>query len=101
MDGAIANIRRRAGSIRRIAVCLAWVVSAVSGGCQMVSHTDNMEGVRMFQQAYYQGALKKFNAAREADPNNPDAYYNLAATYHQMGKLYQQKPDIDQAFNYY
>ena len=101
MDGVIAYFCHRSQPIGLLFACLAPVVLAVAGGCQLVSQTDNAEGVRMFQQAYYQGALQKFHSALEADPNNPDAYYNLAATYHQMGKLYQQKPDIDQAFSYY
>jgi len=99
MAGATASVRYRAASMAILCTCLALLVAA--SGCTVVSHTDNMEGVRMFQQAYYQGALKKFHAAVQADPANADAYYNVAATYHQMGKLYQQKADIDQAFNYY
>ena len=67
----------------------------------MISHTQNAEGVTMFQQAEYQGALLKFHQALESDPNNADAYYNLAATYHRLGHLHNQKSDLDQAESYY
>lgn len=67
----------------------------------MVSHTQNSEGVRMFQQAYYQGAQQRFQQAIQSDPNNPDSYYNLARTYHQLGKLHNQPSDFQQAESYY
>jgi tetratricopeptide (TPR) repeat protein len=70
-------------------------------GCQMVSHSQNSEGVRMFQQAYYQGAQQRFQQALQSDPENPDSYYNLARTYHQLGKLHNQPGDLAQAESYY
>ncbi len=63
----------------------------------MVSNSQNAEGVRMFDQAYYQGAQQRFLQAIQTDPNNPDGYYNLARTYHQLGKLHNQPADFDQA----
>ncbi len=50
----------------------------------------------MFDQAYYQGAQQKFIQAIQSDPNNPDGYYNLARTYHQLGKLHNQPADFEQ-----
>lgn len=70
-------------------------------GCNMISHSKNSEGVRMFDQAYYQGAQQRFQQAIQADPTNPDGYYNLARTYHQLGKLHNQKTDYQQAESYY
>lgn len=71
-------------------------------GCGNInSSARNAEGVRLFQQARYQEALKHFQEATYADPNNPDGYYNLAATYHRIGKLDARKADLDQAENYY
>ncbi len=55
----------------------------------------------MYQQSAYQGALQKFHQAAQSDPNNADAYYNLAATYHRLGRLHNTKPDLDQAEGYY
>jgi tetratricopeptide (TPR) repeat protein len=63
----------------------------------MVSNSQNSDGVQLFEQAYYQGAQQKFLQAIQSDPNNPDSYYNLARTYHQLGKLHNQPSDFDQA----
>jgi len=69
------------------------VALAAAWGCSMVSNTQNSEGVRMFDQAYYQGAQQRFVQAIQSDPNNPDGYYNLARTMHQLGKLHNQPSD--------
>jgi len=67
----------------------------------MISNTQNSDGVRMFDQAYYQGAQQKFMQSIQSDPNNPDGYYNLARTYHQLGKLHNNPADLQQAESYY
>jgi Flp pilus assembly protein TadD len=79
--------------------CLAVVLAAP--GCRMVSHEQNASGVREFNQGQYQLAIQKFQHAVANDPNNADSYYNLAATYHRLGKLNHQQPELDQAENYY
>ncbi len=61
----------------------------------------NSEGVRLFQQARYQEAVKQFQEASYADPNNADSYYNLAATYHRIGRVEHRQADLDQAETYY
>jgi tetratricopeptide (TPR) repeat protein len=70
-------------------------------GCQYASHGQNAEGVRLYQQAYYEGALQRFQQAIQTDPQNADGYYNLAATYHQLGKLHHKPADLTQAESYY
>jgi tetratricopeptide (TPR) repeat protein len=45
--------------------------------------------------------LQRFQQAIQSDPNNADGYYNLAATYQQLGKLHQRKTDLAQAESYY
>jgi Tfp pilus assembly protein PilF len=70
-------------------------------GCTLISQGHNAEGVRMYQSAYYEGALNQFQKAVDADPKNPDAYYNLASTYHQLGKLHHRDPDLQQAESNY
>jgi tetratricopeptide (TPR) repeat protein len=81
----------------------AWALGLLGSGagCAMLSDSQNTQGVRMFEQAYYQGALQHFQQAVQTDPNNPDAYYNLARTYHQLGKLHSQPSDLQQAESYY
>jgi tetratricopeptide (TPR) repeat protein len=70
-------------------------------GCTMLSDSQNQQGVRMYEQAYYQGALERFQQAIQTDPSNPDAYYNLARTNHQLGKLHNQQSNLQQAESYY
>jgi Tfp pilus assembly protein PilF len=70
-------------------------------GCQLLSYGHNSEGVKMYQTAYYEGALLQFQKAVDADPKNADAYYNLASTYHQLGKLHHRETDLAQAESNY
>lgn len=70
-------------------------------GCQFAAKGQNAEGVRLFQQAYYQGALQRFQQAVQTNPADPDGYYNVARTYHQLGKLHQTKADFDQSESFY
>jgi tetratricopeptide (TPR) repeat protein len=81
--------------------CAAIGLLVAGSSCQMISHSQNSEGARMFEQAYYQGAQQRFQQAIQSDPNNADGYYNLARTYHELGKLHNQKTDSQQAESYY
>jgi tetratricopeptide (TPR) repeat protein len=86
--------------LRPTFIAAALVISAFSG-CQFAAPSQNAEGVKMFQQAYYQGALQRFQQAIASDPHNPDGYYNMAATYHQMARQHGQPVDWQQAEAYY
>jgi len=80
----------------------ALVCLASSAGCGTLSaQGQNAEGVRLHQQGYYQQSLQRFQQAVYSDPNNADGYYNLAATYHRMGKLSGNRTELDQAESYY
>lgn len=72
-----------------------------ASGCNFMAQGQNAEGVRLHQQGNYQQSLQKFQQALYSDPNNADAYYNLAATYHRMGKLSNNRIELDQAEGYY
>jgi len=61
----------------------------------------NAEGVRLFRQARHDEALERFREASFVDQDNPDGYYNLAATYHRTGRLENRPSDIAQAEKYY
>jgi tetratricopeptide (TPR) repeat protein len=69
--------------------------------CRMVSATQNAQGVQLFQQGNYQGALQKFQQAIYTNPNDADGYYNLAATLQRLGGVQNQKSLLDQAESYY
>ena len=83
-------------SCRCLAVaCLCLVAT---GGCNtFTSQGRNSQGVVLFQRGQYQEALREFQEASYDDPNNPDAYYNLGATYHQLGKLRTLPEDLARA----
>jgi Flp pilus assembly protein TadD len=67
----------------------------------MAANGNNCEGVRLYQQGNYTAAIMQFNQALKNDPNNPDAYYNLAATYHRVGKLQNDNNSLHLAENLY
>ncbi len=77
---------------------LALAGLATAGGCNaFVSTAQNAQGIELFQQARYQEALVQFQATVQDDPGNADGYYNLAATYHQLGRLGNRRDELDQA----
>ncbi|QDU96661.1 photosystem I assembly protein Ycf3 [Lignipirellula cremea] len=51
----------------------------------MASSSHNLEGKRLYQSGHYSQAVDRFQKAIETDSTNPDAYYNMAATFHRMG----------------
>lgn len=96
---ASGGARNQLGVVARVVATWACVVAAT--GCSLVSHGQNTDGVRMYQQGQYQGAAQRFQQAIASDPNNPDGYYNLAATYHRLAKLNKRQEDLDQAESFY
>src|SRR5690606_25102031 len=83
------------------ALLLAGMPLLAAGGCtQMLASGQNANGVRMHQQGLYQGAVERFQQAIVTDPNNGDGYYNLAATYHQLGKQQNNDSYLAQAETY-
>lgn len=84
------------------ALALLAATPLFAGGCtQMMASGQNANGVKLHQQGYYQGAVEKFHQAILTDPNNGDGYYNLAATYHQLGKQQQNDSYLQQAETLY
>jgi tetratricopeptide (TPR) repeat protein len=51
-----------------------------------MSQNQNCGGVAYYQQGQYPQAVASFQQALAIDPRNADAYYNLAASYHQSAK---------------
>ena len=79
---------------------LAFLTTACFG---CTASNNNTEGVKYFGQARYDMAVQSFQAARNADPNNADAYYNIAATYHLLGRSALQTGQValaQQHFDY-
>lgn len=91
-------VRRMRGPLRAVS---AGILLGLAGCGEFNAQTRNADGVRLFQQARYQEAAKQFQEAAYAEPTNADAYYNLAATYHRIGKQEHRQADLDQAESYY
>ncbi|MDR3182929.1 MAG: tetratricopeptide repeat protein [Planctomycetaceae bacterium] len=93
---------------RADAVC--WVLTCAAvlllTGCRFANNTSR--GVDYYGQAKYDAAMTAFQEALKAKPNDPEMEYNIAATYHQSGRLSLQsgqhaaaQQQYDQAVQYY
>jgi tetratricopeptide (TPR) repeat protein len=85
----------------RLALFGPLLASLLMTGCGWVAHSQNVSGVALFEGGNYPAAAQRFQQAIETDPNDADGYYNLAATYHRLGKLNHNPADSQQAENYY
>jgi len=65
--------------------CTVSLLTLLTLGC--VSQNYNAEGMRYYGQAQYDTAMNAFQAALKANPNDPNALYNVAATYHQSARV--------------
>ncbi len=81
--------------------CAAAAVLAGLSGCGLVAHGQNAEGVRLYQQGSFPQAIERFQKAVASDPQNADGYYNLAATYHLIGRQTKNEQDLKQAEDLY
>lgn len=66
-------------------------------GCQFAGNGQNAQGTRLYEQGQYSAALQEFQKAIATNPQNPDGYYNLAATTHRLGTLRKDPNLIQQA----
>jgi tetratricopeptide (TPR) repeat protein len=79
------------------AILLALALLGLTGCGEFAAQCRNSEGVRLYQQSRYQDALTEFQQASYDDPRSADAHYNLAATYHAMGRLGHSQADLSRA----
>ena len=70
-------------------------------GCQYAATGHNIEGKKLYGQGQYGLALQRFQQAIAANPNDADAYYNMGAAYHQLGRQTQNQAYLSQAENLY
>jgi tetratricopeptide (TPR) repeat protein len=70
---------------------------AASGCSNLASQAANVEGVRLYQQGNYQQASDRFQQAIAQDPTSPEGYYNLGASLHKTGTLYNRPAELQQA----
>jgi Flp pilus assembly protein TadD len=76
-------------------------LTALAGCNNFASQASNVEGVRLYQQGNFQQASDRFMQAIAKDPKSPEGYYNLAASLHKTGTLYNRPPDLQQAETLY
>jgi len=77
------------------------VVCIVSVGCNLQSNRLNVVGREAFERGQYTVAINEFQKALKANPNNADAYYNLAASFGVVGKQAKNKQWLEQAEQLY
>jgi tetratricopeptide (TPR) repeat protein len=70
-------------------------------GCGWLARNENAEGVKLYQQGNYLGAVNHFQQALAQQPGSPDCFYNLGATYHQQAKVFGRPADMQTAEQYY
>lgn len=61
----------------------------------------NANGVQLYQQGQYQAAIQKFQEAANANPNDPDAAYNLGRVYHRLAVINNDPKAAAQAEQFY
>jgi tetratricopeptide (TPR) repeat protein len=83
--------------IERFVLAVGCCFCAAAIGCSWSAQNANLTGVQMFQQGQYQAADSYFRQAIQADHNNADGYYNLAANFHRQWKLHNRQSDLQQA----
>lgn len=73
------------------------MLSVVTGCRNVASSALNVEGVQLYQQGNYQQASDRFQQAISKDPSSASGYYNLAASLHKTGTVYNRPNDLRQA----
>jgi tetratricopeptide (TPR) repeat protein len=93
--------RNRAYPTACLLAALALCLAAATGCSNIQSQAANVEGVRLYQQGNYQQASDRFQQAIAQNPKSPEGYYNLAASLHKTGTLYNRPADLKQAETLY
>jgi len=70
-------------------------------GCGALGRNENAEGVKLYQQGNYLGAVNHFQQALARQPGSADCFYNLGATYHQQAKVFGKATEWQAAEQYY
>jgi tetratricopeptide (TPR) repeat protein len=87
--------------INQFVLPLFCVVVVVLAGCNLQSNRKNVAGREAFERGQYAVAINEFQKSLNANPNNADAYYNLAASFGALGKQAKNKQWLEQAEQLY
>lgn len=74
------------------ALIVGMVVATLSG-CHWAAGSQNTQGAALYNQGQYTAAMQQFQKAIASNPQDPDGYYNLAATTHRLGNQ-RQDPNL-------
>ncbi len=74
---------------------------AGASGCGMVAQNRNAQGIRYYNRGQLAVAQTKFEAAKQANPQNADSYYNLGAVAHLQGFQTKNLAQLGQAETLY
>lgn len=66
-------------------------------GCRLAADRQNSIGRQAYESGQLAQAINHFQQALNLNPNNSDAYYNLASSYYQLGKQNKSEQWIGQA----
>jgi Tfp pilus assembly protein PilF len=72
-------------------------VCAAAVGCNLSASRQNSVGRKAYESGQTSQAIAEFQRALTMDPQNSDAYYNLASSYYQLGKQSQNQQWIAQS----
>lgn len=73
------------------------LVLLVSCGCAVNPAERNNAGNSLYNQSDYSAAIKAYQAAQVAAPDNPEAYYNAASAYSRAGEYEKAIEALNQA----
>jgi len=81
---------------------MLFLLVVILPGCSsMQAGGKNVEGTHLFQLGQYNQAIQRFQEAIAANPTDADGYYNLASTYHRLGKANNNSTQLKQAEDLY
>jgi clan AA aspartic protease (TIGR02281 family) len=72
-------------SIRKATTCSVLVFALLVGGQTARADSNFNQGVKLYGQRNYKGAVEAFDRSIKTSPWDANAYYYLALSYHQMG----------------
>ena len=86
---------------RRFVAMTAVFALTLFAGCQYTAQGKNAAGVQLYPTGQYQQAAQYFQQAVNQSPTDADSYYNLASSYHQIGRLNRRTTELDYAEQLY
>lgn len=90
--------RRQINSFLLVLFCSVVLTSL---GCNLQSNRRNVVGREAFERGQYAVAINEFQKSLNANPNNANAYYNLAASFGALGKNAKNNQWLTQAEQLY